>query len=63
MRRERLRQDLWDSVAAEIGELPLTAAQTPELGRRLAELERNPEAGESWPVVSARIEQRLDKAV
>jgi hypothetical protein len=33
-----------------------------KLDRRLAELERDPEAGESWPVVRARIEQRLDKA-
>ena len=38
------------------------AAQSAELYRRLAELERDPEAGESWPVLRARIEQRLDKA-
>lgn len=33
-----------------------------DLDRRLAGLERDPEAGESRPVVHARIEQRLDKA-
>ena len=59
--RIQLAEDLWDSVAAETGDLPLTEAQASELDRRLAELERDPEAGESWPVVRARIEQRLDK--
>ena len=60
--RMQLAEDLWDSVAAETGELPLTEAQAAELDRRLAALERDPEAGESWQVVRARIEQRLDKA-
>lgn len=60
--RIQLAEDLWDSVAAETGGLPLTAAQSAELDRRLAALARDPEAGESWPVVRARIEQRLDKA-
>ena len=60
--RIQLAEDLWDSVAAETGELPLSEAQAAELDRRLAELARDPEAGESWPVVRARIERRLDKA-
>jgi putative addiction module component (TIGR02574 family) len=60
--RIQLAEDLWDSVAAETGDLPLTEAQAAELDRRLADLERNPQAGESWSVVRARIEQRLDKA-
>ena len=60
--RIQLAEDLWDSVAAETGDLPLTEAQAAELDRRLAELERDPEAGESWPAVRARIAQRLDKA-
>ena len=60
--RIQLAEDLWDSVAAETGELPLTEAQCAELDRRLADLERDPDAGESWPVVRARIGQRLDKA-
>ena len=60
--RIQLAEDLWDSVAAETGELPLTAAQTAELERRLADLERDPGAGEPWEVVRARIEQRLHKA-
>ena len=53
--RIQLAEDRWDSVAAETGDLPLTEAQA-------AELERDPEAGESWSVVRARIEQHLDKA-
>jgi putative addiction module component (TIGR02574 family) len=60
--RIQLAEDLWDSVAAETGELPLTAAQTSELDRRLADLERDPQAGASWQEVRARIEQCLDKA-
>jgi putative addiction module component (TIGR02574 family) len=60
--RIQLAEDLWDSVAAETGELPLTEAQTAELERRLADLERDPGAGEPWKIVRARIEQRLHKA-
>jgi putative addiction module component (TIGR02574 family) len=60
--RIQLAEDLWDSVAAETGDLLLTEAQAAELDRRLADLERDPGAGEGWPAVRARIEQRLDKA-
>ena len=60
--RIQLAEDLWDSVAAETGGLPLTGAQQTELDRRLADLESDPAAGESWANVRARIERRLDKA-
>ena len=60
--RIQLAEDLWDSVAAETGELPLPEAQAAELDRRLAELERDPESGESWALVRERIARRLDKA-
>jgi putative addiction module component (TIGR02574 family) len=60
--RIQLAEDLWDSVAAETGELPLSAAQTAELDRRLAELARDSDAGESWEVVRRRVERRLHKA-
>ena len=56
--RIQLAEDLWDSVAAEAGALPLTATQTVELERRLADLARDPGAGETWNVVRARVEQR-----
>ena len=60
--RIQLAEDLWDSVAAETGDLPLTDAQRAELERRLDDLERNPDAGEPWEVVRARIQKRLTKA-
>jgi putative addiction module component (TIGR02574 family) len=59
--RIQLAEDLWDSVAAETGGLPLSAAQKAELDRRLADLERDPGAGEPWDVVRARLEKRLDR--
>jgi putative addiction module component (TIGR02574 family) len=55
--RIQLAEDLWDSVAAETGGLPLTVAQQTELARRLADLERYPEAGELWGAVRARLEK------
>jgi len=55
-------RDLRDTVAAENGELPLTEAQVAELDRRLVDLERDPDAGESGSVVRVRIERRLHKA-
>jgi putative addiction module component (TIGR02574 family) len=60
--RIQLAEDLWDSVAADTGELPLSAAQKAELERRLADLERDPGAGEPWEVVRARIEKRSAQA-
>lgn len=47
--RIQLVEGLWDSVAAEIGGLPLTEAQVAE-------------AGDPWEVVRGRIQERLDKA-
>jgi putative addiction module component (TIGR02574 family) len=60
--RIQLAEDLWDSVAAETGGLPLTVAQQAELDRRLVDLESDPRTGDSWGTVRARIERRLDKA-
>jgi putative addiction module component (TIGR02574 family) len=60
--RIQLVEDLWDSIAAETGEVPLTDAQIAELGRRFADMERDPKAGDSWEVVRARIQKRLSKA-
>ncbi len=60
--RIQLAEDLWRSIAAETGELPLTETQTAELDRRLADLARDPGAGEPWKLVRERIEQRLHKA-
>jgi putative addiction module component (TIGR02574 family) len=60
--RIQLAEDLWDSVAADTGEVPITEAQKAELDRRLADLERDPDAGESWDIVRARVEKRLAQA-
>jgi len=54
-------ENLQDSVAADTGALPLTVAQRTELDRRLADLERDPGAGESWGTVRSRIERRVDR--
>jgi putative addiction module component (TIGR02574 family) len=58
--RIQLAEDLWDSVAAETGGLPLTEAQAAELDHRLTQLARDPGAGDSWEVVRGRIQGRLD---
>jgi len=55
-RRIQLAEDLWDSVAAETGGLPLTVAQQAELDRRLSDFERDPDAGDSWEIVRTRLE-------
>jgi putative addiction module component (TIGR02574 family) len=60
--RIQLAEDLWDSVAADTGDLPLTDAQRAELELRLADLERDPGSGEAWEVVRARIQKRLAQA-
>jgi putative addiction module component (TIGR02574 family) len=60
--RIQLAEDLWDSVAADTGDLPLTDAQRAELELRLADLERDPGSGESWEAVRARIQKRLTQA-
>jgi putative addiction module component (TIGR02574 family) len=60
--RIQLAEDLWDSVATETGGFLPTAPQQADLDRRLADLESDPGAGDSWETVRARIEVRLDKA-
>ena len=43
--RIKLVEDLWDSIAADQGALPLTEAQKVELDRRLAAYERDGDDG------------------
>jgi putative addiction module component (TIGR02574 family) len=45
---------IWDSVAREIEESPLTASQRAELERRLANSIAHPEAVTTWETVKAR---------
>ena len=46
--RLELAQALWDSVAANPENVPLTDDQREELDRRLEEYHRNPSEGMSW---------------
>jgi putative addiction module component (TIGR02574 family) len=59
--RIQLAEDLWDSIPPEGADVPLTEAQKAELDRRLEELERDPDAGEPWEVVRARLYERLKR--
>ena len=48
-------EQIWDSIAAEQAELPLTPAQEAELDRRFAAHQKSPDEGSSWEEVKARI--------
>lgn len=51
--RIQLAEALWDSIPAQ--DDALTEIQCEELDRRLADYYRDPNAGETWDVVKARI--------
>jgi len=53
-----LVEEIWDSIAAEAEQLPLTAAQNQDLQRRLAVYEANRHAGSTWEGVKARLQER-----
>lgn len=53
--RIQLVQDVWDSIAAEPEELPLTEEERQEIDRRLADLEANPGVGRPWAEVKTRL--------
>ncbi len=57
--RIQLAEDLWDSVAAETRDLPLTEAEIQELERRLDEMDRNPDRLIPWEEVRADIERHF----
>jgi putative addiction module component (TIGR02574 family) len=50
-----LVEEIWDSIASEEAEVPLTDAQRQDLERRIAAYEANPKAGSSWEEVKARL--------
>ncbi len=50
-----LVEEIWDSIADEQAEIPLTEAQRQDLQRRIAAYEANPKAGSSWEEVKARL--------
>ena len=51
-----LVEEIWDSIADEADEAPLTEAQEEDLRRRLQSYAENPKAGSSWEDVKARLE-------
>jgi putative addiction module component (TIGR02574 family) len=57
--RLALVQDLWDSIAAEVEQAPLSEAQRQEVDRRLAAHEANPQAAIPWEQVEAEALARL----
>jgi putative addiction module component (TIGR02574 family) len=50
-----LVQAIWDSIAAEADQLPLTEPQKRELDRRIAELDANPENVLTWEQIKAHV--------
>jgi putative addiction module component (TIGR02574 family) len=59
--RLALVEDLWDSIAAESGALPLTEAQRLELQRRLDEDDAHPDDVVPWDQVKAATLARMSK--
>ena len=57
--RLALVEDIWDTIAADSGALPLTDAQRAELDRRIAAHEASPEDVVPWEEVRASIAGRL----
>ncbi|MCE9533189.1 MAG: addiction module protein [Planctomycetes bacterium] len=50
-----LVEEIWDSIAVEEAEGPLTESQRQDLQRRIAAYEADPKAGSSWEEVKARL--------
>jgi putative addiction module component (TIGR02574 family) len=56
--RLRLIEELWDSLSAKPGAIPLTNAQREELDRRLDDLEISGPEGIPWEEVLQQIRSR-----
>jgi putative addiction module component (TIGR02574 family) len=57
--RLALVQEIWDSIAAEVEQAPLTEAQKQEIDCRLAAHRANPPAAITWEEVEAEALARL----
>lgn len=53
--RIKLVEDIWDSIAEEPDQFPLTEAQMRERDRRVALMRKNPKRGISWEEAKRRI--------
>ena len=59
--RLALVEEIWDSIAADNGSIPLTEAQREELEKRIAEDDANPHDVTPWDQVKASTLSRLGK--
>jgi putative addiction module component (TIGR02574 family) len=50
-----LVEEIWDSIAAEAEDMPLTEPQRHDLAHRLGAYNDNPDAGSSWEDIKARL--------
>ncbi len=57
--RIALVQEIWESIAAEVEQAPLTEVQRQEVDRRLAAHRANPQAALSWEQVEAEALVRI----
>ena len=53
--RMALIEEIWDSIVSENSVMPPTPAECAELDRRLAAMEKDPAAGESWESIKQRL--------
>lgn len=56
---ERLQivEDIWDSIASDASDLPLSEELCSELDLRLEEFEENPDEGISWAELKGRLQE------
>jgi putative addiction module component (TIGR02574 family) len=59
--RLSLVEELWDSIAADSEEVPLTGPQGVELDRRLADHEADPTDVTSWDEVRSSVNDQLKR--
>lgn len=59
--RLALVEEIWDSIAADAGALPLTDAQRRELEKRIAEDDAKPDDITPWEQIKASTLSRLGK--
>ena len=59
--RLALVEEIWDSIAADSGAVPLTDAQRSELEKRIAEDDTNPDDIIPWEQVKASTLSRIRK--
>ena len=58
--RLQLIEDIWDGIATAPESVKVTDAQRAELNHRLEAFRANPDAGDSWETVNARITRKTE---